>query len=306
MKKKNQTLILIAGVLLLINCAFFFVGQTDLSSSSNFSIAVADTSQIQLVKMRYADENNTLNRNGNGWQLNGKYAADQSYTKILLAVLNRVVVRRQLGPDQISELVSRLDQEGVFVEIEGIERNFFVLGNRTYTKTYFIESDHSAGYEVEIPGYRDYVGGIFQLTSDQWRDRLIFKGNFHTIQKIEIMDKQELVLNLKLEGRYFGIAGLDQFDTTALVNYLNSFSYVQANERIAQGRFPRFDSLQMTLPESTIKIDDLGLNEELFLEIFPQLRGENYQLIRINNSELTVFATNRVKSLLRNQSDFRK
>lgn len=304
MKKKNQRLIMIAGLLVVANLVFFTSSNETFSRTDKRVIAVADTSAIFTVKLTRAGSENLLERSGEGWVLNQEFGTDPGYIRILLAVMNRVAVKRQLGDTQMEELKSQVESDAVFVEVEDPDRSFYVLGNRTYTKTFFLESDLEKGYEVEIPGYRDFVGGIFQLTADQWRDRLIFRGNFRTIDRIEVRRNGQSELIAGLKDGYFGIEGLTSYDTTALVNYLNGFNYLQANERISSGKFPQYDSLRQTDVKDELIISDLGLSEPLTLTIYPPLPGENFQLMVANDKDMMVIASTRIQSWLKKAQDF--
>ncbi len=304
MRKRNQRLLLIAGLLVIVNFVFFTSNTSTYSSSKNYNLAIADTSQVKTIKLTKGGIQNILERDGNSWELNQKFGTDPAYTRILLAVLNRVAVKRKLGESQLEALKSRVNEEGVLVELEDINRTFYVLGNQTFTKTYFLEQNLDEGFEVEIPGYRDFVGGIFQLTTDQWRDRLIFRGNFRTIQRIEVLSDNQVRLNAHLTDRSFVVEGMTAYDTLALVNYMNNFNYLQANERLSPGKFPRYDSLRNTVAEEELIIHDLGLAEPLKISFYPALPGENFRLAVVNNEDLTVIASNRIKEWLKKAEDF--
>ena len=304
MKKKNLRLFSIAGLLVIVNLTFFLSSSGTFSREKNYDIAIADTSAVVSVKLTRGEMVNTLIRDGQAWTLNQEFGTDPGYTRILLAVMNRVAVKRQLGVSQLEELQSRVELDAVLVELEELGRSFYVLGNRTYTKTYFLEPNLNVGYEVEIPGYRDFVGGIFQLTTDQWRDRLIFRGNFRTIDQIEVKQNDQVVFNADLKDSYFQIDGLGAYDTLALVNYLNGFNFLQANERISSGKFPQYDSLRNTVDKSQLIIHDLGLAEPLVLDIYPALPGENFQLTVVNEKDMTVIASSRIQNWLKNPVDF--
>ncbi len=304
MRKRNQRLFVIVCLMIVANLVFFTSSTGTFSRTEKSVIAVADTSVVASVKLTRAGAENWLQRNREGWTLNKEFETDPGYVRILLAVMNRVAVKRQLGVTQIEELRSRLEADAVFVELEDLDRSFYVLGNRTYTKTFFLESDLETGYEVEIPGYRDFVGGIFQLTTDQWRDRLIFRGNFRTIDQIEVRRNDERILKAGLKDGFFAIEGLTSYDTLALVNYLNGFNYLQANERISSGKFPQYDSLRETNEKDQLIIGDLGLPTPLVLDIYPALPGENFQLTVVNGKDMTVIASNRIQNWLKRGQDF--
>lgn len=304
MKKKNLRLFSIAGFLVIVNLTFFLSSSGTFSREKNYTIAIADTSAVVSVKLTKGESVNTLQREGEGWTLNQEFGTDPGYTRILLAVMNRMAVKRRLGDTQLEDLKNRVESDAVLVELAEQGRSFYVLGNRTYTKTYFLEPNLKVGYEVEIPGYRDFVGGIFQLTTDQWRDRLIFRGNFRTIDRIQVKRNEQTVFNAGLKDSYFQIDGLAAYDTLAFVNFLNGFNYLQANERISSGKYPQYDSLRNTADKSQLIIHDLGLAEPLVLDIYPALPGENFQLTVVNDKDMTVIASSRIQNWLKKPADF--
>ena len=184
------------------------------------------------------------------------------------------------------------------------QENFQVLGDANATKTYFLVADE--GYQVEIPGYSDYVGAIFQLRKDQWRDRLVINGNWRSIQKLEVDYAGEGEdLSIRFADAFFEVSLVDALDSNAVINYLNEFEFLRANERISPGRFPRLDSLAQTAPEAIITIDDIKGSEPLQLVIFPAIPGDQFRLVLDPNNLMAVFEEERVRALLRRPADFK-
>ena len=92
-------------------------------------------------------------------------------------------------------------------------------------------------------------------------------------------------------------------DSSAVVEYLNQFQYFEANERISDGRFPRFDSLAQTTPGAVITIEDIKEEQPVILTIFPNLKGQAYHLVMREN-QMMVIDARRVQGLLPTPQDF--
>mgnify|MGYP007000382956 len=136
-------------------------------------------------------------------------------------------------------------------------------------------------YQVNIPGYQDFLASIYKLKLDQWRNRLVFKGNWRTIQKIEVVypEKSDKNLVIRFEETFYKVDGLKEIDSSAVVTYLNQFEYLQANERISLGFSSAYDSLSQTVPEMIISISDIKYKLPIEIKIFPELPGQSIRLI---------------------------
>ena len=308
MKVKNIRLI--GLVILLIAVNLFFWSWKPTYSQLNYQpgrFAVKDSAFVEEVVLTTTDSENVLTKNENTWLLNDRYEVDENLRKILLSVLNKVRIKRQLTEAEIKEIRSA-DSPEVNVKIRGTEvPAFTVKGNANLTRTYFLDEETGEGYEVEIPGYSDYVGGIFQLNKDQWRDRNVFSGNWRSIQELDIdyIDPERRDLKIDFEGDFFRVADIQQLDSNRVVEYLDRYLNIQANERLSTGRFDRYDSLAETTPLVTITIDDIKINDPIQLDVFPSLPGENILLVLDENEEMMVFNRNRINQLLVEPAYFR-
>ena len=169
--------------------------------------------------------------------------------------------------------------------------------NATGTKTYFV--NEGVASEVAVPGYRDNVIDLFTLHPDQWRDRVVFDGNWRTIQQVHVsFAGSEPSFNVRFDDKFFLINGESPSDSTAVINYLNQFEYFQANEMISSGRFTNFDSLSQTEPFATVTIDDIKGEKPVGFDVFPALNGQGFHLLMKNQSELMVLDAGRVARML--------
>ncbi len=289
MSRQNKTLIVVIVVLLAANVGLMLGKRTTKAVGyDEAAFAVQDTSSVTSIQIGEIE----LKRD-NGWFVES-YPADPAFIDHLLNVLLRVRIKKPAGQPQ----------EGVPISING-EEPFIFSTNATKTKTFF--SNDEASYEMEIPGFTDYVGGIFELNQDQWRDRLVYNGSWRTIQKLELdyLDSNEQDFTIQFEKDFFRVPGVEAIDTAMLMNYLNQFQYFQANERISPGRIEAMDSLRKTSPVAVLTIEDINFPEPLQMQIFPRRAEDGFHLFLDPSNEMVAIDAPRSGQILREKSDFR-
>ena len=139
---------------------------------------------------------------------------------------------------------------------------------------------------------------------DQWRNRTVFDGSWRTIQELNLTSKGQ-ELTIKFNSQFFEVVGVSEIDSSGVVDYLNQFQLLQANEMISIGRFPDLDSLKTTIPVAILTIDDIKNSGETVFRIYPNLSGQSYQLVTKNDKTLMVFDRKRIQSLLKFNEDFK-
>ena len=261
MKGKNKKLLGVFVLLLISNLIFLFVrGKSSGVSFNEQKFALMDTAGVSFIKLN----NIKLSRGPQGhWLVDEEYAVDPNLDRLLFSILNRVRVQKPVEVPQ---------EEGIKVEISGDQpMTFHVWGNPTKTRTYFSMDDEEEVYQVQIPGYNEYVGGIFELNKDQWRDRLVLNDSWRTIQKLQLdyQDESKQDLTISFDKDFFLVEGVQQLDSNLVVNYLNQFQYFQANEWISKGRFPRYDSLSAMPVLAKLTIESINYDLPILLEIYP-------------------------------------
>lgn len=296
MTGSNKRLLIILLALAAVNVAFYFAG--NLKSGVSFDenrFTLTDTMGVE--RIRIGEEVN-LTREAGKWMINGQYAVDRSLRRLLISILNRVEVKKPVDMEV---------QPGTQVELFGNDPlNFTFWGNPTKTRTYFSMTGDDQVYEVHIPGYNDYLGAIFELTPDQWRDRLLLDASWRTIQNLSLdyLDNDADDFTISFDKDFFVIPGINQLDSNAVVDYLNRFQYFQGNEWISAGRFRRYDSLARMPALATLSIQTLSGKEPFLLEIFPKLPEEQFYLVMTYDESMMVIDENRIRDLLRKKKDF--
>ncbi|HCX20685.1 MAG: hypothetical protein CMB80_28055 [Flammeovirgaceae bacterium] len=296
MKGKNKKLLGVFVLLLISNLIFLFVGGKSSGVSFNEQkFALLDTAGVSFIKLNDIK----LSRGPQGhWLVDEEYAVDPNLDRLLFSILNRVRVQKPVEVPQ---------EEGIKVEISGDQpMTFHVWGNPTKTRTYFSMDDEEEVYQVQIPGYNEYVGGIFELNKDQWRDRLVLNDSWRTIQKLQLdyQDESKQDLTISFDKDFFLVEGVQQLDSNLVVNYLNQFQYFQANEWISKGRFPRYDSLSAMPVLAKLTIESINYDLPILLEIYPKLPGDRIYLVMTYDESMFVVDDQRMSQILLENKDF--
>lgn len=294
MKKKNLILFAVIVLLVLTNLIFNFLPEGGSKVSFNERMfAVRDTSALNEIKIIKNGVSLLLSREDAGWELNGKYAVDEGLKNLLINILQRVNVKRPVKLDF---------QDSILVEIDG--ESFSVSGNATKTKTYFSKDGQS--FEVEIPGYKDYLARIFELNLDQWRNRLVYNGSWRTIQSLKLSYSEDFQSDFEIRflDKFFAVQGVISLDSSMVVDYLNQFQYLQTNERISLGRFSKYDSLAKTTPVAKLTIESINYSAPEVFTIFPSLNNERFHLVKNKTGEMMIFDKPRISRILLKKQDF--
>jgi hypothetical protein len=306
MRVRNIVLLGISLLLIILNLWLFNLKPALVSLNFNPDLfMIRDTTQIEKFQFHSKILDHYFSRQ-EGWKINNKFPSDPNLRKMLFTVSKRVKVSRALTGNEKEQLLKRNEEMGtsVILTVDGDERSYSVVGNANKTKTYFIENQEV--YQVDIPGYQDFLASIYELKRDQWRDRLVFNGNWRTIQKMEVIypEKSDKNLLIRFKETFYEVDDLTQIDSSAVVAYLNQFEYMQANERISFGFSPAYDSLAQTPPEVIISLLDIKYKLPREIRIFPQLPGQNIRLIMDQDDELMIFESKRILPYFKSRLDF--
>lgn len=298
--KKNKWLFVVLVVVIIANIGFLML--PDKGSSISFRedlFRVSDTSAVERIILGKGANEVVLLRQNNDWVLNESKSTDQGLVRMLLSILNHVTVTKPVSVDVRERLpVSIRFEDGRILYFE-------VFGNAMKTKTYF--SADGQAYEVEIPGYRDYLAGIFELKADQWRDRVIFDGSWRTIQRLRLdySDNDENDFEILFNEKFFQVAGIPRMDSSSVVEYLNEFQNWKANERLSKGRMPRYDSLAKTDPYARLAIESINYTTDHVFSIYAPIKNDGFVLVTNQDGEMMVIDRKRISRILLKKEDFK-
>ncbi|MFY0607173.1 MAG: hypothetical protein JXR10_10675 [Cyclobacteriaceae bacterium] len=292
MRRTNQNLLIAFVGLLVVNLVIAFTPKnTKKVSFDENRFAIEEISEIQRVSIGEL----SLTKNGEVWLVNNQYPADPNLIQLLISIMQRVAVKKPVNEYYGETLEVKINDEVAFS----------VSSNPTKTKTYFVAGEER--FEVHIPGYNEFLGGIFELAPDQWRDRLLLDASWRTIQELNLnyTDESRRELSISFDENFFTVKDVAQLDSNSVVEYLNQFQVFQVNEWVSEGRFARYDSLAQTSPLANLTISTINSEEPIAIDIFPQYADERFYLARVNDGALMVIDEKRMGSILKSSSDFR-
>lgn len=307
MHKNYKLLILFIG---LTTVSLILSLTSGVKSRSNFRVdlfSVADTSQIQSIKIESKQLVDIKRTDGGGWRINDTYGINRNLKNVLLAVLNQINVRRPVSQIQQEEIAEQL-RTSTKITIEQEERTieFYAGGNAARTQSYLMHANDDQPYIVEIPGYRNYISGIFDLTVMQWRERTLFNTPWRSLQNLTVRysANSNNDVNIYFEEDFFMIDRVNSMDTLALMTYLNKYEFLEANEFISTGFSATYDSLATTTPLAVIELYEINRDKNQSLSIFPKLENDNYVLTSNKDGELSLIDFARIRQLLLRPEDF--
>ncbi|WP_456462879.1 hypothetical protein [Reichenbachiella sp.] len=298
--------------LLVASLLLMWAGKKDRIVSVDKNLfAIADTTLMTGIVIQSEQQEISIQRKENDWRINDQYKADPQLVYLSQRILNAVQTQRPVSQSNLNAIKGELEKEGKLVAVQlstGEEKKFYAGGNAAKTTAYFGNEDLSKIYTVAIPGYKSYLSGIFELSLNQWRDRVLFASSWRTIQNLTIdySSPEFTDLNIYFENQFLAIEGVNSLDTAALINYLQPLEFFQLNDYLNAGAFPRYDSLLTVKPIAQMNLKDINKDNDRNLTIYPKIKGERFYLLTNPEMEMIVVDEGRMQRLLAQPSQFQK
>ena len=158
---------------------------------------------------------------------------------------------------------------------------------------------------MEIPGYNNYISGIFELTENQWRDRVLFSTTWRSLQSLNIdYIESEEDLDIFFDEKFLTVKGVNKLDTTSLMDYIGQYQYFQINDFLEKGKYKKYDSLFQTKHMAVVTINDIDTSKNRKLEVYPLMEGENFYLLTDEKEEMMVIDRKRMENILSKKAQF--
>jgi hypothetical protein len=268
---------------------------------------VEDLSTINQVQLQSDTTSVTLSFNGSQWQVNEKYDADPNMIRVLFATLQQAIPRRKVARIREDSIYGALAVSGVEVSLyagEELKERFVAGGNPAKTQAFFADPSTREVYVMNIPGYRVYVSGIFELAEGGWRDKLVFDFNWRNFKslQVEFPSKPSDSFTVSRMENNFGIAGVGAVDTAKLHTFLDDLSLLRVEEYLSASELK--DNLSQAQPLARLILADVG-NRTHRLEIFPPEPSSRVMAL-IQNSQVAVLSREKIQGLLKPKSFFSK
>ena len=282
--------------------------------SQNKTIQGTDILQITdpliLTEIEIQKEKDTiiLSQKKNKWTINNTFLADESLITLLLQTLHLNRVKQE-----ISKNIKKQESFSSTIKIylknqQQTISSFFIYENTTKTETYLQLENTTKIYKIEIPGYNNYVAGIFELTENQWKNRIIFQSDARTLQSLKIHNFLDSIddTHIFFNKNYMEVAKIKNIDSVALSNYLSYFEYFYTNEYISIGQKNEYDSIMKTQPLYSISLQDIDNNKNKIIYVFYPLSHDKYTILKDDKGYYSLCESKRIEKILVKNSYFTK
>ncbi|MGK7393748.1 MAG: hypothetical protein ACNS62_04215 [Candidatus Cyclobacteriaceae bacterium M3_2C_046] len=298
-------LMLLSGTIILISLD----QERDKVSVPRNLFIVEDTAAVNRIVMQGEQFNNILSQKNGRWLVNDVYQLDEGLRQVLLSVLKRIQVQRPVARAQQDEIIQLLQEQGIRVEIyqdEEMVQSYLTAGNRNQGVTYFMQPESDQPYIVHLPGYESYVAGLYEITENDWRDRIVMTTNWNSLNYLSLTypGQARQGFTISYARDFFQVEGLAQMDTTKLMDYLERFQYILTDRYLDRGEDPIYDSLAQLPPYARLEVEQVGQDQPDKIEFFPRPEEGNYILGQINDDQLALFEYPRISELFRQQQYF--
>jgi len=301
-EKRNKKLAALLLTLIAIMVVLYVIkDEPDRIDIDREVFAYDDPSQIDRVSIDLGEEVVELNFDGTRWLVNSQYKADPQRVKVLFAVLKQVRARRAAARQQQDSLQSKMSTDGQTVSFFSSGKKihgFKVIGNADKGLTFMSQPQEDI-YVAEIPGYRSYLAGIFEVDEQGWRDPLVFDINWRNIQSVHIIypNQSENSFDVSFNDGDYKINQLQKTDTTKLFDLLDEVSRLYVNDYLRKSEVEGY-ALQKDTTIATIALVDVGGNYKT-LEVLGKIDGENTHLVKKDSSDFGVISSEMLRTALR-------
>lgn len=310
-KNKNITLFIILGLLVLCSVVLGVTDEKRVNTIENRKVfSIQDTSKVDQISIKSVNETICLTKIDGSWMLNDTYKAEQNIVKVLLSILKDVEVIRNVPKTQSEEIAKHIRENGFLIEIysdENLTKTFYSSGNNNKTVSYMMPEKENAPSIINIPGYENYVAGIFEVSSNDWRDRVILSTNWRTLQKLQIdyAEYPEYNLNIKFDFDFLKVEGIANLDTAKMMSFISDFSFLQTDRYIDQGQNEKYDSLRQTPKTVSMKIEDIQPKNSKTIDFYPIIPEDPMMLGYVKeDDQMVLFSANRIQKLFAVKSEF--
>ena len=254
MKKNNRTLLIILGVLVALVIGVWAANSIYHSNNHKKEcyFMVRDTASV--TKVYLADRKNQeslLERQDQGWTLNGTYKAHPKQVQYLLTTLYKIRNKMPVSKASHDNIVKQLATQSTKVEVYQMvprvnlfdkvkmfyhedRTKVFYVGDATMDNsgTFMLQEGAEKAYIVYIPSFRGFITTRFTANTDDWRDHTIFHETMSDIQSVSIDFNEDPEGGFRVDnvGKHqYRLTRLNDgqelpYDTLKVVNLLSSFN----------------------------------------------------------------------------------
>ncbi|GHM98560.1 hypothetical protein WSM22_00500 [Cytophagales bacterium WSM2-2] len=303
-KKNIKLLVSLISIIVLIIIFFVFSTSKNNTSVDKGIFQILNLEKIDHIVLHSSTQEVDLKFDGTKWLVNGQ-EADRQMIKVLFAALKQIEAKRPVATSIQDSVSKEISKSGVKIScFEGnvLSKEFWSKGNQK--ETYFQLVD-GVPYLVTIPGYRVYLASVFEMPSNDWRNKVVFNFNWQNIKDLEVVFPGDPKQSFKasFQNKLFSIENISVTDTTKLDVFMNALFQLRAERILTESQGKSYDSLLSQKPIETITIQDIG-NRTYELKIFP-LQKRNAIVIGKRNEEVIELSPQVLREVFRKKDYFK-
>jgi hypothetical protein len=304
-RKKNIQLLISLIVMVIITALLFTFSNTKSTSVDKDLFQIENLDKIDHVVLESTKGKTDLKFNGTKWLVNEKYEADRQMITVLFATLKQTIAKREVAAHLQDSLQKQIFSNGIKIscyEAGVLSKEIWTGGNAQKTETYFQTKDGKP-FVVTIPGYRVYVASIFELSSNDWRDKQVFNFNWQNIKSLEVKFPAEPKQNFKAsyKEKLFSIEGIAT-DTTKLDRFMDALFQLRSERILNSTEIKNYNSDLVQKPMMEIFIHDIA-DRTYPLILYPPAKESKYIVGKIN-AEVVLFNPLAFKEVFRKRQYF--
>jgi hypothetical protein len=302
---KNKRLAVVLIVLIAATViAVSMTGKTEYVAVNKNVFKISNTESVDRVTLERKGKAIDLEFNGARWMVNDQFAADGNLIKVIMATLQQAEAKRKLSDNLQDSVNQAVLTDGVKVSVYSggeLVSQFYAGGNAQKTQAFFKNLSDNEVYIMNIPGYRVYVSGIFELQPSGYREKRVFDFNWRNFQSLEARFTDNPAQNFTVSPQkgMFGIEGI-RTDTTKLGAFMDGIFSLSVDEYVETAGFA--DSLTRIKPFLDLTLHDVA-KKEYSLKIYKESSsGQTPGLM--NGKDAVLINSQRLRPILRPKSYF--
>jgi membrane-associated HD superfamily phosphohydrolase len=303
--KRNKRLLVALIVLIAATIiAVSMTGKTEYVTVDKNLFKIANTESIDRLTFEHEGKAIELKFNGARWMVNDQFGADGNLIKVIMATLQQAEAKRKVSEGEQDSVSAAIIKDGVKVSayVGGeVISQFYAGGNSQETQALFKKTSDNSVYVMNIPGYRVYVSGIFELTPSGYREKRVFNFNWRNFQSLEakFTDNPSQSFTVSPQKGVFGIEGI-RTDTTKLGAFMDGIFSLSVDEFVETTGFA--DSLNRMKPSLELTLRDVAKNE-YSLKIYKETPAGQAPGV-MHGKDAVLINTQRLRPILRPKSYF--
>lgn len=295
LKQQNIRLLIILLVLVAVSIALTFIsGQPDNTIENPRIFAIDQNTVISDVSLGRADDRLDFNYTNQKWMVNGEFEMDIRMRDTFFGILSSLEVRRPVASSRNDSIANWLKSNGVEVKVSYLDEPVveYTIGGDEESRITYAMDDENQCYVVRIPGYQNYIAGIFTVPELDWKSRILFNTNWLSLAGLtwDYTDPGKNDIEFTPGDPLFTIENLENIDSTRAMNYLEELIFLEADRLITADEAEQYESNVFL----TCTLNDRQLGAQV-VKFHEPVEGRSFTLIEINDDSYGLIRNQRIQ-----------